>query len=132
MKNKENISWFDSISFLIEHDVYKTIRFILTHDEKFINYINSKWLVPKGTHLDELNKYKIYKDEHKKEIIDMVIKCKLLKLYPSRITFQKVINLMENTLGYTIETNRGIINKIRRTYKLVIDFDESKIKIENL
>ena len=77
-------------------------------------------------------KYKIYKDEHKNEIIKMVIDCRLLKLYYSKITFNKVVNMMENTLGYSIETNRGIIGKKRHTYRLIIDFDEDKVKLEDL
>ena len=127
MKNKDNTSWFDSISHLIDHDIYDIKKFILNHDEnKFINYINGKWLIPKGISDDiELTKYKIYKDEHKEEIIKMVITCKLLKLYPSRITFNKVIDMMENNLGYAIESQRGTINKKQYTYKLIIDFDEN-------
>jgi hypothetical protein len=131
MKDKDNTSWFDTISHLVDHDIYGVKRFILTHDEnKFIDYINCKWLVPKGISERELDKYKIYKKEHKDEIINMVITCKLLKLYPYQITFNKVVNLMQNNLGYTIETKRGTINKKQHTYKLVIDFDEEKINLE--
>ena len=134
IKNKDNTSWFDSISSLIDHDFYKTKIFMLGKQEKkFIDYINSKWLVPKGIFKKEdLYKYKIYKDEHKNEIIKMVIDCRLLKLYYSKITFNKVVNMMENTLGYSIETNRGIIGKKRHTYRLIIDFDEDKVKLEDL
>lgn len=127
MQDEDKISWFDSISHLIDHDIYNTKDFILSRDEKkFISYINKKWLVPKGiVNNEELNKYKIYKDEHKEEIIKMVIDCKMLKLFPSRITFNKVISLMEKDLGYAIESQRGTINKKQYTYKLVIDFDEN-------
>ena len=127
MQDEDKISWFDSISHLIDHDIYNTKDFILSrHEKKFISYINKKWLVPKGiVNNEELNKYKIYKDEHKEEIIKMVIDCKMLKLFPSRITFNKVISLMEKDLGYAIESQRGTINKKQYTYKLVIDFDEN-------
>jgi hypothetical protein len=88
--------------------------------------------VPKGIFKKEdLYKYKIYKDEHKNEIIKMVIDCRLLKLYYSKITFNKVVNMMENTLGYSIETNRGIIGKKRHTYRLIIDFDEDYMEENN-
>jgi len=131
MKNKDNTSWFDSISHLVDHDIYGVKRFILTHDEnKFIDYINCKWLVPKGISEKELDKYKIYKKEHKDEIVDMAIKCRLLKLYLYKITFNKVINLMKNSLGYMIESKQGTIDKKRHTYKLVVDFDEEKINLE--
>jgi hypothetical protein len=134
IRNKDNTSWFDSISHLIDHDIYDVKRFILSHEEnRFITYINSKWLVPKGIiNSNELNKYKIYKEEHKQEIINMVVDCKLLKLYPSRITFNKVINLMKNNLGYTVESQQGMIDKNRYTYKLVIDFDEEKVSMEEV
>jgi hypothetical protein len=128
MKNKDNTSWFDSIAHLIQHDIYDVKRFILSKDEKkFIDYINTKWLVPKGTTKKDLDKYKIYKDEHRQEIIDMVIETKLIKLYSSQLTFNKVINMMEKDLGYTIENKRGNIEKEKHTYKLVIDFDENKL-----
>ena len=132
IKNKDNTSWFDSIAHLVSHDIYDIKTFVLSHDEnKFINYINGKWLVPKGIYdSKELYKYKIYKDEHKQEITNMVINCKLLKLYPSRITFNKVIDLMENNLGYFIESQREMINKKQYTYKLIIDFNEDKINLE--
>jgi hypothetical protein len=131
MKNKDSTSWFDSIKHLVSHDVYEIKRFVLSADEnKFIDYINVKWLVPKGINGNELNKYKIYKEHDKNEIVEMVIKCRLLKLYPYQITFNKVINFMEDTLGYTIENKRGKINKIKHTYKLVIDFDEEKVNFE--
>lgn len=131
MKSKDNTSWFDSISHLVQHDIYDVKRFSLNADEnRFVEYINKKWLVPKGiTDKKELLNYKIYKDEDKQEIINMVYNCKLLKLYLSQITFLKAINLMEN-LGYSIESNRFILNKTKYTYKLVVDFDEDKINIE--
>ena len=131
MKNKDNTSWFDSVKHLVNHDIYEVKRFILNADEnRFIEYINTKWLVPKGINNAELNKYKIYKESDKNEIIDMVVKCKLLKLYPYQITFKKVVNFMQGTLGYTIENKRGLINTKKYTYKLIIDFDEDKITFE--
>jgi hypothetical protein len=128
MKSIDNTSWFDSIAHLVEHDIYATRRFILNQDEKrFIDYINKKWLVPKGIADQEILKYKIYKDEDKEEIINMVVKCNLLKMYYSKITFTKVVNMMKESLGYTIETQKGIIDKKRHTYKLIIDFEENKV-----
>lgn len=134
MRSKNNTSWFDSISHLIKHDVYKTIKFILGSEEKkFINYINSKWLVPDWvTDKKELEKYKIYKEEDKQEIIKKVVECKLLNLCASRITFNKVIDLMENSLGYTIESNRMMIRKKKHTYKLVVEFDEDKVTYQTI
>lgn len=134
MKNDDNTSWFNSIEHLLEHDIYDVKRFVLSANEKlFIDYINKKWLVPKGiTSKKELRKYKIYKDDDKKEIIRMVVKCKLLKLYFSQITFNKVIDLMQNNLGYTIESHRGRISNKLHTYKIVIDYDEEKVNVDEL
>ena len=134
MRNKDNTSWFDSISHLIEHDAYKAIRFILGSEEKkFIDYINAKWLVPDGiTDKNELDKYKIYKDEDKQEIVNKVIEYKLLKLCASKITFNKAIDLMENCFGYTIESNRMRIKKKQYTYKLIVDFEEEKFVFKHI
>lgn len=129
MKNKNNTAWFESISHLVEHDVYKTIRFILgAQEKKFIGYINSKWLVPEGIQdKKQLDKYKIYKEEDKQEIVNKVIECKLLDIQKSKITFNRVINMMINTLGYTVESNRFVVNKNKCTYKLIVDFNEDKV-----
>jgi hypothetical protein len=133
IKNSDNTSWFDSIAHLVQHDIYDVKRFILNSNEKeFIDYINKNWLVPKGINTKvELDKYKIYKAEDKEEIIKMVIKCKLLKLYYSQLTFNKVITLMQDNLGYKIESSRIKIKQKQYTYKLIIDFDEDKIDFED-
>ena len=39
---------------------------------------------------------------------------------------------MKNSLGYMIESKQGTIDKKRHTYKLVVDFDEEKINLEEL
>lgn len=131
LNNSENTQWFDNISHIIDHDVGKTIKFALSSNEfRFVNFINKKWLVPKGTLEQELIKYKIYKDKDKNEIIEMVIKCKLLGLYYSQITFNKVIDMMQNTLGYTIISGRSLISNKRHTYKLVIDFTDKNEPME--
>ena len=128
MKSKKHIKWFDTISHIIDHDVYKTIRFILGAEEKkFIDYINTKWLVPEDIKHEDMEKYKIYKDEDKQEIVNKVIEYKLLGLNKSKITFNMVINMLVNTLGYAIENSRFVLRKKKYTYKLIVDFDEDKI-----
>lgn len=74
-----------------------------------------------------MDKYKIYKEEDKREIINKVIEYKLLNLCASKITFNKVIDLMENIFGYTIESSRMMIKKKKYTYKLIVEFDEDKV-----
>lgn len=126
MANKSNVKWFDSVSHLVNHDVLKVKRFKLCKDEKkFIDYINSKWLVPIGA--KNLDIYKIYKKEDKDNIVDMAIKCKLYELYPNRITFNRVIRTMSQSLGYEIDSGRQIIDDKKISYKLIISFDENKV-----
>jgi hypothetical protein len=94
---------------------------------KFMDYINSKWLVPIDSDIETINKYKIYKDVDKKEIIQKAVKYNLCNLHRSRVTFNRVINIMKD-MGYEIDTGKQIFDKIRYTYKLVLSFDDGKRK----
>ena len=128
LANEESLSWFEGVQYLVEHDVYEVVKFILTKDQsKFIKYINKKWLVPKGE--KNIEKYRIYKDEDKKEIVKKSMEYKLFQLYPSQVTFNRVVTLMQKCLGYEIETKHTTIEKKDTSYKLVIDFNEDKIDI---
>lgn len=125
IENKSNVKWFDSISHLVNHECYQTKRFVLCKDErKFIEYINGKWLVPIGSNREEINTYKIWKDADKNDIVDMAVKCKLYELCNSRITFNRVIRTMQESLGYEIESGNQKFENERKTYKLVISFEE--------
>lgn len=125
MKDINHTKWFDSISHLIDHDITKIRRFVLSNKEElFTTYINTKWLVPSGLKDDEIDKYKIYKQEDKNEIVQKVLDYQLIDDAPSRITFNRVIKFMINTLGYSIENGRLQIKKKKYTYKLIVDFDE--------
>jgi hypothetical protein len=129
MNNKGNtVTWFDSISSLVDHDLYDIKRILLgTDDQKFIDYINSRWLAPTGLEGHALDKYKIYRDEDKQEIIDMANECKMFKLYKHQITFIRVIKLLQQCLGYVVESGQCMVDRDRYTFKLVISFDEDKI-----
>lgn len=72
----------------------------------FTTYINTKWLVPSDASEDETNKYRIYKQEDKDEIVEKAIDCQLIDLPRSYITFNRIINFMQETLGYRIEDGR--------------------------
>lgn len=127
MKDINHTKWFDSIAHLIDHDITKIRRFILSGKEQiFTTYINTKWLVPSDVDELELDKYKIYKDEDKNEIVNKAIACQLIDDSPSRITFNRVIKFMTDTLGYTIENGRIQIKRKKYTYKLIVDFDEGE------
>ena len=131
--NKEQ-EYLNTIDFDSNYNIYNSIKQNYKPDtSKFINFINSKWLVPNGIiEKEQLDKYKIYKKEDKDDIIKMVIDCKLLNLCASKITFNKVVDLMENSLGYNIESNRMMIRKKKYTYKLVIEFDEDKVTYQSI
>jgi hypothetical protein len=133
IENKSNVKWFDSISHLVTHECYQTKRFILCKDErKFIEYINGKWLVPIGTKKEGLNDYKIWRDSDKNEIIDMSIRCKLYELCNSKITFNRVIRTMQDSLGYEIESGNQRFDNEKKTYKLIISYEEEKIENKNI
>jgi len=128
MSDINHTKWFDSISHLIEHDMTKIRRFVLSNKEElFTTYINTKWLVPSDASDIEINKYRIYKKEDKEEILSRIIEYQLIDLPKSHITFNKAINFMKNTLGYTIEDGRFKLKRKQYRYKLIIDFDEDFI-----
>lgn len=126
MSDKQNIKWFSSVEHLVKHDVYGIKRFFFGTDEnRFIQYINSKWLVPIGTTPEETKKYRIWKNEDKDNIVRLCIQCKLLSVPDRLITFQRVIRLMEGCLGYSIDNGRFEMQKKSHSYKLVIEYDEN-------
>jgi hypothetical protein len=125
MNDINHTKWFDSISHLIDHDITKIRRFVLSNKEEiFTTYINTKWLVPSDINDNEIDKYRIYKQKDKEEILNKAIECQLIDLPKSHITFNRVIRFMTNTLGYTIEDGRFSIKRKQYRYKLIVDFDE--------
>lgn len=131
MQNKECVSWFNSVSHLVSHDAYGTKKFVLGADDtRFVNYINKKWLVPKGLSKLEQRKYMIWRDSDKDDVVNMADECKLFDLYRSQLTFTKVIKMIQTSLGYEVDTGRSVIEGSQRTYKLVVSYDESKMNCE--
>lgn len=125
MKDINHTKWFDSIRHLVDHDMTEIRRFVLSNKEQiFTTYINKKWLVPSGVSDDDINKYRIYKQEDKDEIINKAIDCQLIDLPKGYITFNRIINFMKDTLGYTIEDGRFKLKRKQYRYKLIVDFDE--------
>jgi len=125
MSDINHTKWFDSISHLIDHDITKIRRFVLSNKEEiFTTYINTKWLVPSDITDNEIERYRIYKQDDKDEIIKKVIECQLIDLPKSHLTFNRIINFMKNTLGYNIEDGRFKLKRKQYRYKLIVDFDE--------
>lgn len=124
MKNKECGAWFEPIMHIVDHDIYGIKKFILgTEDNRFIAYINSKWLVPKGADEKQRCKYRIWRDEDRDEIVQMSRSCRMFKEYDCRITFARVVRLLQNGLGYEVESGRAIFEGEKQTYKLVVSYD---------
>jgi hypothetical protein len=129
--NKENVRWFKSVAHLVSHDVYGVKRFVLNSDEnKFISYINTKWLVPMEATKEEIEKRKIWRTDDKFEITDMFKRCKLVDASDGDITFTRVVTMLESCLGYKVNSKRQVLDNERRTYKLIVSFDEDKISYQ--
>ena len=128
MSDVNHTKWFDSISHLIDHDMTKIRRFVLSNkEEMFTTYINKKWLVPSDVTGKDIKKYRIYKQEDKDEIIKKVIEYQLIDLPKSHLTFNRIIKFMINTLGYNIEDGRFKLKRKQYRYKLIVDFDEEYV-----
>ncbi|HHX67237.1 MAG TPA: GIY-YIG nuclease family protein [Gallicola sp.] len=115
--------YLNKLDFRNNYNVHRAIAEKHIFDkESFIKYIRDKWLVPDGVvDAEELDKYKIYKEEDKEEIIKYAIDCNLLNKYPSQITFINIIKYMINELGFNIISKREQrINRGQYTYKLII------------
>lgn len=126
--NKQNIKWFKSVAHLVSHDVYGVKRFVLNSDEnRFISYINKKWLVPLEATKSDIESRKIWRTDDKHEIIDVFKQCKLVDKTDCDITFNRIISTLQSCLGYKVNSGRQILDNERRTYKLIVSFDEEKI-----
>lgn len=125
MKDVNHTQWFDSIAHLVEHDITEVRRFVLSADErKFTSYINTKWLVPSDLKEEDVDKYRIYKQNDKDEIVKMAVDCRLIDLPNQRITFNRIMRFMQDTLGYIVENGMAYRDSIRFRYKLIVEYDE--------
>lgn len=128
MANKECAAWFQAIAHLVAHDAYGTKKFVLGSDDvRFINYINSHWLVPKGTSGETAKKFRIWRDQDKQAIVNMAAECRLFPICKSKVTFVKVMTMLNNTFGYEIEQGRAMIEGRKHTYRLIVSFDEDEM-----
>lgn len=122
MKFENNVKWFDTISHLVDHDIYEVKRFKLSRNEQtFVDYINYKWLVPIGTEGKKIDKYKIYKEEDKKEIVQAACNSCLFKKSSRPISFLKVIKCMKEELGYDIHDGQQRFDGTTHRYKIVLN-----------
>lgn len=134
-KNNARMAWYLSIAHLVDHTMYDVKRFVMSADDiGFINYINERWLVPKGAvSKKDIQHYRICTDEQKEEIRQMAIECNLFSdIKPSRLTFNRIIGVLINDLGYEVESGRTIATTSgeRETYKLIVNFEGEKVDYE--
>ena len=95
----------------------------LVNLDRFINYINATWLVPSGMDKKLQERYRIWKDADKAAIIDMADQCKIFALYKSEITFNRVVRLLQDCLGYSVDSGSALLDGQRKVYKLVVSYD---------
>jgi len=127
--NFENIKWFNSISHLVSHSWEDTQRVVLGKDERrFIDYINTNWLVPIGCSGIDSEKYRIYKEDDKKKIVDMAFDCDLFRTARDDLTFNRVVRMLKEALGYEVVSGRFRFNYQQQTYKLVLSYDGTEPK----
>ena len=134
MRNENHSMWTTSIAHLRDSsDMYGIRRFVLGSDEvRFCDYINGKWLVPSDASPDEARKYWIWKKEDQKEIVSVAINCRVLNVYPSQYTFNRVIRHIKNDLCYDVHNGRANIDGERRSYKLIVGYDESRQRCDTV
>jgi len=106
--------------------------FIPGDSSRFISYINSNWLAPSDATKEMLDRYKIWKDTDKTEIVSRFVDCKLIPTQPQHITFNKVMFTLQQSLGYTVENGQQRFNKEMHRYRLIVSFDEDKITYEKI
>ena len=91
--------------------------------DQFVSYINNKWLVPFGSDEDAMKKYRIWREEDKREIALAAKRCFLLDAPASHITFVATMKFMSEELGYEIVTDQFMFNVSKLTYRLVAFYD---------
>jgi len=127
IEGKDNLmtkeqEYLNKLDFDNNYNLYNSIKEEKEADvDEFMNYIKSRWLV-KDINNTEL--YRIHKQEDKKEIINKAIKCNIINMQKSKITFNKVMNYISDNLNFKIITKRSRIKGVQYRYKLIVDFDE--------
>lgn len=127
--NKDNVRWFGSVAHLVEHDAFQVKYVLVTKNEgRFISYINSNWLIPINPSQEEIEKRKIWREQDKRAIVDMANVCRVIDEPRRFVTFNKVMTILTRCFGYEIDTGRQIFDNERKTYKLIVSFDEDKMQ----
>lgn len=105
--------WFASVSHIVNHDLDDVQIFSNCSDaEGFKLYLNDNWV--SGTS----EEIRLYSAQHAKQLIDKCIEYKVTGLPKSKVSWQKVLKLIEQ-LGYRVESGRAVIDGKRVTYKTI-------------
>lgn len=112
--------YLNKLDFDLNYNIHNSITDeAIINKQMFIDYINDKWVMPDGITYEELDKYRIYKNEDKQEIIDMAVKSNIIPLFKSQITFNKVMTYVKN-FGYNVISDRKNICNKKLTYKIIL------------
>ena len=123
--NKNMAGWYAGVSEIVDGDAMDVKRYILSRGElNFITYINSKWLVPPGVEGVDTNPYKIWRDLDKQEIVNKFIENRVWCVPAKVVSFQKVVSVLSNCLGYEVESDRQVFDGNQKVYKLIVSYDE--------
>lgn len=111
--------YLNSLNFNDNYNIYNSSKSNIKPDiDSFIDYITSKWLI---TDIKQIEQRRIYKEEDKQEIINKAFEYNVLNLYKSRLTFNRIINYINDCLEFNVITKRSRINKKQYRYKMIVD-----------
>jgi hypothetical protein len=117
INDNRNKAWFNSIKHLLFDSCTEPKR-ILIDKGSFKQYLKDNWI--------SKDKRIIY-PEQRQEILDIAIGCKIIKdITPSRITFNRVVDYIENNLKYEVITGRCTVDGKKMTYKKITTKQNSK------
>lgn len=105
------------------YNIIKVSPTRVTRADKFVQFINSHWLLPSSTDSGLPQLYKIWREDDKRKIVELAKECCLLDGQLSRVSFIAVIKLMREKLGYEIDEGRSLFNGVQHSFKIVRTYD---------
>lgn len=133
LHSHEMSKWYQGVGHLVEGTASDVLRYVLgVGESKFIKYINKKWLAPQGISGKDGDRYKIWREEDKAEIVQKAIECNVMAIPPSAVRFITVINMLKDCLGYAVDNGRQRFNGVLHVYRLIVEFDANKISCDKI
>jgi group I intron endonuclease len=118
---KKEQEYLNTLDFNSNYNIFNSIKQDKEQNiEMFIDYMISKWLV---NDINNIKQYRIFKDEDKQEIIDKAFEFNIFNLYKSKITFNRVMNFINDNLEFKVITKRvkSRDKEKQYTYKLIFN-----------